>query len=194
MAQIGQNIKQLYFLLFGRNPHFLLVVLRNPGVEPTARQLITDLTFPFGSWFSGEGFHSGRFPPRPAPPGVSPRPPSRHCALRSWPRGRGRRSSASHSVLVTGESSAHGASVPPCAECGVPRPRCHVHAGSCAPPTAGGNGQGSPALRGPGLSRAPDPSQTAPNSARWSHSMFITPPPPSLGLGLCPVSAPSGLV
>lgn len=146
MAQIGQNIKQLYFLLFGQNPHSLIIVLRNPGVEPTARQLITDLTFPFGSWFSGEGFHSGRFPPRPAPPGVSPRPPSRHCALRSWPRGRGRRSSASHSVLVTGESSAHGASVPPCAECGVPRPRCHVHAGSCAPPTAGRNGQGSPAL------------------------------------------------
>lgn len=128
MAQIGQNIKQLYFLLSGRNPHFLIVVLRNPGVEPTARQLITDLTFPFGSWFSGGGFYSGRFPPRPAPPGVSPRPPSRHCALRSWPRGRGRRSSASHSVLVTGDSSAHGVSVPPWAECGVPRPHCHVHA------------------------------------------------------------------
>lgn len=91
----------------------------------------------------------------------------------------------SHSVLVTvtalliASLSLHGLRVEVCV---------HVHAGPCASPDrAGGNGQGSPALPGgPGLGRAPNPSQTAPNCPLVTSHLYYSPTPFSLaGLLLC---------
>lgn len=96
----------------------------------------------------------------------------------------------SHSVLVTvtalltASLSLHGLRV-----------EVHLHAGPCASPDrAGGNGRGSPALpRGPGLGRAPNPSETAPNCPLVTNHLYYSPTPFSLA-GFCPVSAPSWLV